>query len=364
VVDVEALGLLAKYPFMPEAKAWVAESGYVLADLVEDPAYERSRQRALDRVTQALEAGVVEDAPLNNDVLAEIELLSYPLARALVAQIGDPYLVNRYAVAESKLAYQRLKDEDSSDLKAIAGPLGLRFEPPASTEMFVRIHFLEYLRNAPTRMAEWKLVNQALEGGYVSLTSTTAVRLMEEALRVRLVDEISDLPKPGPSVAKAFGSRFAQIQMKVAALRARFKDEATGEVRLEAFPPCMNDIWSGIKGHVNIPHMGRFAIVSFLHKLGMDSEAVLEFFSAVPDFDASKSRYQIEHITGKIGGSTEYTPPTCQTMATYGICPLEKRDDLCMQITHPLTYYRRALRRLPVKAKHAPKPPAKEAVDG
>ncbi len=94
----------------------------------------------------------------------------------------------------------------------------------------------------------------------------------------------------------------------------------------------------------NVPHSGRFALVAFLHTLGMDSDEILQTFSTAPDFDESKSRYQVDHITGEISG-TEYTPPECSTMKSYGIC--FNPDGLCRKIKHPLSYYRakgRALR--------------------
>jgi DNA primase large subunit len=89
----------------------------------------------------------------------------------------------------------------------------------------------------------------------------------------------------------------------------------------------------------NIPHQGRFALTSFLHTLGMSADDIIRLFSLSPDFDPKKSRYQVEHITGVIS-STEYTPPECSTMKTYGIC--FDPDDLCKRewMTHPLKYYR------------------------
>ena len=59
-----------------------------------------------------------------------------------------------------------------------------------------------------------------------------------------------------------------------------------------------------------------------------------------PDFDESKSIYQIKHITGELNGTEGYTPPECSTMKTNGIC--YDPDDLCAKefLNHPLTYFR------------------------
>lgn len=349
---------MARYPFLPAARTYVQSQGYKVGELLLEPVYDRPRRRALERVRAALSNEPLPEAGASNSAEWEIELLSYPLARLVLAQLADSYLNNRYAVAESKLANRRLSEEDSAEVVwSVAESLGLALEEPVGDDAFARIHFLDYLKFAPTRDAQWKLVNQPLRGGFVALSRDRVIRLIEEGLRERLAEELDELERPGREVLTAFGRDLTEIVTAVAAMRARFQQEASGEVRLEAFPPCMKAIWGGIQAHVNIPHMGRFAIVTFLHKLGMDSEAILKFFSQVPDFDVNKSRYQIEHITGKIGGGTEYSAPGCSTMQTYGVCPLEQRDDICLhEIRHPLSYYRKKLRRLPPPKPATPEP--------
>ena len=91
---------------------------------------------------------------------------------------------------------------------------------------------------------------------------------------------------------------------------------------------------------VNLPHSGRFALVSFLHTIGMNSEQILALFSQSPDFDESKSIYQIKHITGELNGTDGYTPPECHTMKSNGLC--YDPDKLCNngKMNQPLTYYR------------------------
>jgi len=118
-----------------------------------------------------------------------------------------------------------------------------------------------------------------------------------------------------------------------------FKAEDFGRIRVTKLPPCIRQLLAKVQAGENLPHSGRFALTAFLHALGMSPEEILHMFSTSPDFDESKTRYQIEHITGKISG-TEYTPPECSTMKSYGICFGE--DNLCKKewMTHPLKYYR------------------------
>lgn len=342
MVDLEDPRFLARYPFLARARERVQSQGLSLGDLLADGAFERARRRAVQRVLASFGK---EGIPESDVTDPDLELYSYPLARALVVAVNDDYLSNRYAVAESKLLSQHLGDEEEEAVWAVATEVGLPLE--SSNDGFARLHFLDYLRNAPARDNAWKLVNQPVAKGYVTLSKDRVVRLAEEALKERLLEEVEGLERPGKTFAQAFQRDLNQIQTVLSAHRARFQQETGGPIRPEAFPPCMQAIWNGIRNHLNVPHMGRFAIVSFLHTLGMSSEDILRYFATLPDFDVNKSRYQIEHITGQIG-ATQYTPPSCAKMQTFGICPLEQRDEICLyEIHHPLTYYRKKVRRLP-----------------
>ena len=85
--------------------------------------------------------------------------------------------------------------------------------------------------------------------------------------------------------------------------------------------------------------MERFALTSFLVNIGMPLDQMVSFYTDVTDFDESLTRYQIEHIAGMKGNRTKYTPPTCNTLRTHGVC--RNPDSICKKISHPLSYYRR-----------------------
>ena len=85
--------------------------------------------------------------------------------------------------------------------------------------------------------------------------------------------------------------------------------------------------------------MERFGLTSFLVNVGMDIDEIVKLFVSVTDFDEEFTRYQIEHIAGLRGSRTKYTPPTCSTFKTHGVCYNPER--LCERIKHPLSFYRR-----------------------
>jgi DNA primase large subunit len=87
--------------------------------------------------------------------------------------------------------------------------------------------------------------------------------------------------------------------------------------------------------------MERFALVSFLANVHMGVEDIVKLFSQVSDFNESLTRYQVEHISGTRRGGKPYTPPTCKTLQSHGICRAQSDGRrICGNIAHPLQYYR------------------------
>ena len=201
-----------------------------------------------------------------------------------------------------------------------------------------RLHFTEYIRAAHRMHSpKWKLVNRDLQEGYLTVTDEELKRLLEEAVR----DKVSKgLPLPvDEKICAQLAEYIAPLKSELQVLRDRQKVDL-GKVEEGAFPPCIKKMLSQVAAGTNLAHSARFALVSFLLQINMSVEEVMALFNTSPDFDADKTRYQVEHIAGASG--TKYKPPSCATMTTYGNCP--GQDDLCRKIRHPLSYYERRMR--------------------
>jgi DNA primase large subunit len=104
----------------------------------------------------------------------------------------------------------------------------------------------------------------------------------------------------------------------------------------EGTPPCMEAIINAIKSGVNVPHNARFAIVTYLLHRGWDVEQIVDLFRTLPDFNEKITRYQVQHIAGQVGGRKRYAVPSCETMASWGLCP----TNLGCGVKSPLRYRR------------------------
>jgi len=176
-----------------------------------------------------------------------------------------------------------------------------------------------------------------MKDGFIEISHKDLARLLQEALRERINCEL-DERSCSSTVSKIFSQDIQRIQNIVASHRKKIEAAPVGKVDINKLPPCMKDILAAIQAGENVPHMGRFALVSFLNSLKLNTKEILKLFSTAPDFEEEKSRYQVEHITGEIS-STSYKAPSCEKMRTYGICPVDKIDDLCRRRRHPLSYY-------------------------
>lgn len=320
----------SEYPFSKEAVEYVRGAGISLDSLLESPYHQPVRIRAVERVLGAVSgdipAGRVSGV---SERLAETaELFSYPLARVILSCIGDDLLTRRYAVAEAKLAHNRMQ-RDKDDILALAADLG--FDPRGSEPW--KLHFSEYIRAAHRmRSPKWKLVNRDLKDGYLTVTKEELTRLMEEMVRDRV---LKGLPLDvGEDTCQKLEEYIMPIRSDLEELKAKTKVDL-GKVTKSAFPPCIKRMLEQVAASTNLSHSARFALTSFLLQINMPPDQVTGLFNTSPDFDMERTRYQVDHIAGSSG--TKYKPPSCATMATYGNCPGE--DDLCRRIRHPLSYY-------------------------
>ena len=332
------LSILSKYPFLNASKSYVKDKSLSIEELLDDPLYERARIRGVERLDNAFKNSDVGDKNPVSESDSIMELLSYPIARMIAVCIDDPYFKRRYALGEAYHAYKNLINEPSFFLLNISKEFNLNVKYEEETNKHT-IHFTDYLHYAPTRYKEWKMINREMKDGFIKISHKDLARLIQESLRNRLNNELEG-KNCSKTVYKTFSSDIKRIQNTVLMHHKNVEAVPVGKLEISKLPPCMKDILAAIQAGENVPHMGRFALVAFLHSLKLSTNDILKLFSRAPDYQEEMTRYQVEHISGDIS-STEYVAPGCEKMRTYGICPVEKIDDLCKRTRHPLSYYKK-----------------------
>ncbi len=322
----------ADFPFITAAAKYVEGLDFKLDELFRERIFEQVRERGKSRVLEAIGEGIKKNT-YPDRVAAEKELLSYPVARILVSCINDNYLTKRYALSEAKSAFEKVRDIGEVELMDMALDFGIN---AILNDKTLTIHFADYIRYANLiHEPKWKLVNRNMNHGKVALSREDFSRIMEEAIRKKVE---SGLPASvSPDICSTLREYLDEIRSALAARKSEFSIEEFKEIMPDCFPPCMAYAISNVRAGVNLPHSMRFALVSFLLNIGMNTEGIVELFKVSPDFDDDRTRYQVNHIHGATG--TTYTSPSCGTMTTYGNC--YGKENLCGRISHPLSYYRK-----------------------
>ncbi|WP_336025564.1 DNA primase large subunit PriL [Halobellus salinisoli] len=367
--------LYARYPFFEGAREAVREADISPAALIAEDA--PAVERATERVERALMEGTIaaEEPRRWND---RERLLSYPIARILVSLIETPAAVEKYATAEATTARERFtadfaaEDDFQStgrtrasleqvlrefDLEAAVRPEpldgeGNRDTPRGGSRSGDRggrgpthywIELGSYLELADTDWGErWRLVNREVADGEVRVPAEGLLRLLEAAVERRVA---AGLPfevrgtDGGDAIAEALSDAVAE-------LRSLLDDhETAGAGQIETvvpalFPPCMRALVRRARGDETLAAHAEFSLVSFLVALGLDADDVVTLLDADESDDDARIRTRVEYLAESDG--TQYPPPSCATMKTYGTCV--DPDERCETISHPLSYYTDALR--------------------
>lgn len=338
----------ARYPFFEAAREAVASADISLPELVasEAPAVERGRER----VERALMEGTVESSS-PEEYTTQTELLSYPIARILVSLLDSGAAVEKYAAAEARTAVERFRaDEERADdglrstqttavdLETVLAEFDLAEEltvdPARSSHAHDRywIAVGTYLRFVDADWADsWRLVTRELDAGRVRIDRDELYALIEQAVKQRVLEGL-------PFELTEGGELETELESSVADLRRLLSDRthvgAIDVVVPELFPPCMQNLIEKAERGTDLDPTESFALMAFLTGIGMDSDEIVAF-CADTSLAAEGIVYQTEYLRDETG--TQYPPPTCETLSTYGICHNE--DDHWQVAIDPLAYY-------------------------
>jgi DNA primase large subunit len=342
--------LFAEYPFLPGAESLGRELGLSLRDLFNDPVYARAQELGRARIRAAV------DDPTGSTGVDELlhatpeeRFLSFLFARLVLSAAPTRAPLRRWAVAEAKLGWNRLRSSEVDELSEVARRLGFPIE---GNRTAVTFGLPDYLRLAtPIREGEYRLVQQTLRGGRVEVRTERAARLLQEGVRVRLAQPMELDDDVRALVTEREGAFLKEVGDRIPAPSAR-AGAGVGPLLPDRFPPCIRKMRRALNDGENLSHSGRFALAAFLNRCGADFDTIVDAYRGAPDFDEGITRYQVEHITRRSEGAG-YEPPVCETLRSHGLClrdgdptaptPGDRaRDPICFEerLRHPLQYYR------------------------
>ncbi|MEM1976146.1 MAG: hypothetical protein QW074_08700 [Candidatus Caldarchaeum sp.] len=316
VVDLK---LLAKYPWLEEARQFL--KAFYLNKLSDDVI-----SRGRERILEALDRGELGVTPkLENPF---VELLSFPIAKAIVATINDDWLKRRWSLAEASRCERLLHLEQQHVFDFLLKRLDMTVERHGEG---YRIRFNDYLSSAGDLLRDvtWKLVNQRLHGGWVYISKTRLTRLVRQHLYTSLHRSFENTPKV-TKIPENLSTVMADVVERLQEIKARQKPlKVSGRT-----PPCIEAIRQRL---ADASHTENFAYAAFLINRGYSVEELVREFSVRSDFREDIARYQVEHIAGLRGSRVKYRPPSCQTMKSIGLCI--KDGQLCPKnIRNPLEF--------------------------
>ncbi len=297
-----------RYPFTSTARELLKSEG--LSAITDEVA-----ELAVKRINDSL-SGKTQKRVFAREEEKKEDLLSYAVARMILAHMRNGYIINKFAVNESKRVRYYLNDEPEETIDGIARGLGITF---TGREGKIYVHLPVFLRFTP-RSPHYYLINRTIAGGLVQINSSEKKRMIEEAVR-KHNERVPLVRNPPERIASAARKIIEGLPKRKIASTAKLED---------SHPPCIAELIDAVKRHQNLPHQARFYLAVYLIGIGLSNEQIIQFYSNFPDFSEKITKYQVEHARKR-----GYTVPSCATVVGYGLCRAN------CGINNPLNWHRR-----------------------
>ncbi len=341
MVPLSQLQLARKYPFSTHSKSVVKQ---LVPDLTQiDPASFETALAMVDACSAAtpkVRRKFVEShfskRELSYAEFLQNDVLAYPLAKIILSQLRHPQLYERFAQLMGDLTFEYLNAEkDKLGAYAdLARDMNVQVDVSLDEQPIVSMSLPTYL-SIPFRDGQLHLVHQPLEKGHVKLEWNVACRWMAERVHANV---LRSLPVDVQGLPSLFTDIQKIAQSRLQALRAQeAKLSISSGLVLEAFPPCMDKLYTDISSGMNIPHMARFDLATFLVNVNMPFEDIISVFAKASNYDEKITRYHVGNLSGQTSGK-KYSSPACAKVREHGLC-----ISRTCNVTHPLQFYQREL---------------------
>ena len=337
------LPFYSKYPYLVNLKEYLENYFGIPPRLEYFLEIKEYKDRTLDRAIRALKN--IGYKPSTNELL---EVVTFYLS-AVLAGYADPWALRKFADYESKRAYRFLIAESENIVASVGRKLSLALnilitsnntcgyrialgsDPRSGTELIecypfsIKVPTYLKLTSKLSTDQKWKLVNRIISRGEVFLNKRDTVRLIEEAVKKRVVEcGVSLLNEVSGDSINELASEIRKVVRQVRGFTSDEERELPlsmkGKIIEEFFPPCIQNIKESLLRGEHLSHHQRFALATFLLNIGASVDYVLDLFKHSPDYNERIARYQIEHLAGMRGSRKKYLVYSCEKMRTLGMC--------------------------------------------
>jgi DNA primase large subunit len=337
---------LAKYPFLKEAFSYITKYDFKLDDL-ESRDYLHLVNKANEKIEQYLFLERDEyqiNYNKTHETIVQEEVIIFLISLLLVKSVSIEAVTKKFALLES-MRFEKYLISDlntaNRDDKIIKLILYKIFEDLFSTKIlleenvynFYKIRITDYLDHPIAfQEKEWNLVNRTLHNGFVYLDGSEIVRLFRNELYLLIIDRIKKMnidriPDTIMAISSSIKTRWEQMHPSFYT-----------PVYKAVTPPCIQHLYDQISKGENLPHPARLLLGTFLIYSNKTLDEMLELFKRLPDFDEKITRYQLEHLAGKKGGSKRYYVPSCEKIKLENLCYETK---ICQGISNPIQLIRK-----------------------
>lgn len=348
------------FPFSKEAAEHLKELEIDLKTLPTD--FPTSFKEAFERLQYLMEDNNLPD---KIDIsLISPEVIVYAIMRVFIELLDEDLLRNRFAEAFSKRTEILLSQDVNFLTKLAINTFNWQIKKETYTGVRTydwQLKFNNFLEIAPNFIAnDWKLINQELHDGWVSLTKEKLIRLLAEKAKI-YISQRKISREEIPEVPESYNYYLNELRSKIGLLRKNIENQPvySDEIMQNAYPPCIKFILGKTEKGENLAHSERLFLTFFLLNIGTPIDDVMKIFTTQPDFKEEMTRYQVEFAAGKRGSGTKYTSYGCAKLISFGLCKKEfDSTDFCIQgkvfkkvLKNPLQYYRAKIFSLTKKTK-------------
>jgi DNA primase large subunit len=323
---------LAKYPFLEEAGKYIKETHFELED------FDRSEfSHIIERAKKRIEYELIEGKVFTEIEKYDIELFTFLVSLIIMKCIGIDSAIKKFSLFEAIrverfLISDLLREKDLTKKTLLLSKifnelfqLDVKFDD-RNTNVF-KMKIFDYLKRANEfNEIEWKLINRAVDNGYVYLDGDETVRLIRSELYKLMYNRIKDM---------SISQIPYQITVNAKLILTKLTPYIKTSNSTSDLPPCIKNALELLNKNENLAHSARFMLATYMLYKGKSVDEVVVLFQNAPDYNEKITRYQVEHLAGKRGSQTKYSVPTCSKLANENLC---YATNDCKGITNPVQF--------------------------